>query len=90
MKITIYGSNLCPKTLHSIESITSLGIMPKFINVTGSINLLMDFVKLRDTNPLYDDIRGTEKIGFPTFELEDGTLTRDVDKVLEMIKAEMK
>ena len=86
MKITVYGSNLCPKTLHTIESITDLGVMPKFVNVTGSINLLMDFVKLRDTHSLYDDIRGSEKIGFPTFELEDGTLTRDVDKVLEMIK----
>ncbi len=82
MNIKIYGSNVCPGTLRFISVLTSHGIMPQFINVTGSIQLLKEFVTFRDTSPLYDGVRGTGAIGFPLIELEDGTFTRDVNKVL--------
>lgn len=86
MAITLYGSNLCPKTLRSLQKLADNGITPVFVNVTGSINLLMDWVQLRDTNEIFKELIGTRKIGFPTFKLEDGTLTRDIDMVIETAK----
>lgn len=83
--ITVYGSNVCPGTLHTLERLTSHGIMPNFVNVTGSIGLLKEFMLLRDTHPAFDDVRGQARVGFPVFQLEDGTVTRDVEKVMEML-----
>jgi glutaredoxin-related protein len=82
MNIKVYGSNVCPATLRFISLLTENGIMPQFINVTGSINLLKEFITFRDTSPLYDGVRGSGAVGFPLIELEDGTRTRDVNQVL--------
>ncbi len=82
MAITVYGSNVCPGTLRFISVLTENGVMPNFVNVTGSIGLLKEFVTFRDTSPLYDGVRGTGAIGFPLVKLEDGTYTRDLNGVL--------
>ncbi len=83
MNIKVYGSNVCPATMRFISVLTENGIMPQFINVTGSIHLLKEFVTFRDTSPLYDNVRGSGAVGFPLIQLEDGTYTRDVNGVLE-------
>ena len=82
MNIKVYGSNVCPATMRFVSLLTENGIMPQFINVTGSINLLKEFVTFRDTSSLYDGVRGSGAIGFPLIRLEDGTWTRDVNQVL--------
>lgn len=64
--------------------------MPAFINVTGSIHLLKEFIAFRDTSPLYDSVRGTGAIGFPLIQLEDGTYTRDLNGVLASFGIEIK
>ena len=48
MEIKVYGSNLCPGTMRFLSILTSHGIMPSFINVTGSIHLLKEFLLKRD------------------------------------------
>lgn len=58
------------------------------VKVYGSINLLADWVLTRDTNPLFEKSRGTRSVGFPTFEFEDGTMTRDIEDVLARFAAE--
>lgn len=50
MAIKVYGSNICPGTMRFLSILTENGVMPQFINVTGSINLLKDFIYLRDTH----------------------------------------
>ncbi len=83
MAIKVYGSNICPGTMRFISILTSHGVMPAFINVTGSIDHLKEFITFRDTSGLYDGVRGSGAIGFPLIQLEDGTYTRDVNKVLK-------
>lgn len=85
MAIKVYGSNVCPGTLHFLSVLTENHYMPVFINVTGSIDHLKEFTKIRDTNPVFDAVRGTGAIGFPLIQLEDGTFTRDQNMVLEML-----
>lgn len=84
-KITVYGSNVCPGTLAFLNILTSNHYMPVFINVTGSITLLKEFMYLRDTEACFDGLRGTTSIGFPLIKMPDGTYTRDYKKVLESI-----
>ena len=85
MAIKVYGSNTCPGTLRFLSILTSHGVMPTFMNVTGSINIFKEFTLIRDTNPIFDKVRGTGSIGFPMIELEDGTYTLDADAVLESL-----
>lgn len=47
------------------------------------IDHLKTFITFRDTSPLFDGIRGTGGIGFPLIQMEDGSYTRDANKVLE-------
>lgn len=90
MAITVYGSNVCPGTLRFLAILTENGVMPNFVNVTGSIGLLKEFITLRDTSSLYDGIRGSGSIGFPLVQLEDGTYTRDVNGVLDALGIQTK
>ncbi len=85
MAVKVYGSNTCPATLQALSIFTAHHYMPTFVNVTGSINLLKDFIKFRDTSDLFASVRGTTDIGFPVFQLEDGTFTRDARKAFESV-----
>ena len=85
MPITVYGSNVCPGTLCFLSILTRNGVMPSFVNITGSIDRLKEFITFRDTSPLFDGLRGTGAIGFPLIRLEDGRYTRDVNGVLESL-----
>ena len=82
MAIKVYGSNVCPGTMRFLSILTANGVMPDFVNVTGSIGLLKEFLYLRDTDPAFEGIRGSGRVGFPLIQLEDGSYTRDVNKVL--------
>ena len=85
MSIRVYGSTVCPGTMRFLAILTANGVMPQFINVTGSIDHLKAFIALRDTSPLYDGGRGSGAVGFPLVQWEDGTYTRDANAALERL-----
>ena len=75
MAITVYGTNLCPATLQALAIFTEHHVMPDFINVTGSIGLMKEYTKIRETDPAFRDLWGSGQLYFPFFRLEDGTIT---------------
>ena len=81
----VYGSNTCPGTLNFLRILTENGIMPDYVNVTGSIGLLKEFTMLRDTLPIYDEISGSGRVGFPLIQTDDGEYTLDANAVLESL-----
>ena len=81
MAIKVYGSTVCPATMRFLSVLTENGIMPTFVNVTGSIDHLKEFITFRDKSPLYDGVRGSGSIGFPLIWLEDGTVTEQIDVI---------
>ena len=83
MAIKVYGSNVCPGTMRFLSILTANGVMPDFVNATGSIGLLKEFLLVRDTDPVFEGVRGSGRVGFPLIQLEDGSYTRDVNKFLE-------
>ena len=87
-KITVYGSNTCPGTLRFLSILTENHYMPVFINVTGSVGLLQEFIYIRDIDACFDGVRGSGSIGFPLIKMPDGTYTRDYQKVLEFLGIE--
>ena len=90
MAIKVYGSNVCPGTMRFLSILTANGVMPDFVNVTGSIGLLKEFLLIRDTDPVFEGVRGSGRVGFPLIRLGVGCLTRDVNKVLADLGIEEK
>ena len=46
----------------------------EYIDITGSIRALKQFLVLRDHSDAYDDAKKEGYIGIPTLVLEDGTI----------------
>lgn len=85
MAIKVYGTNLCPETLHALSVFTANHYMPDFVNITGSIQLLKEFNLLRDTLEIYEGVRSRHSVGVPLFQLEDGTYTLDAKKAFASV-----
>lgn len=82
MKVIMYGTNACPDCINAENTLKENNIQYLYLDWTNSIGNLKRFLKLRDTNPLFDDAKKTGSVGIPCFQLEDGTLTLDLEEVL--------
>lgn len=82
MKVTVIGSHLCPDTLAALHQLTKAGAEVDFKDILSCHADLKEYLKLRETNELYKDICGTERLGIPCFVCENGKLTMDMSEVL--------
>lgn len=83
MKVTVIGSHLCPDTLAALNKLTEAGADIDFKDILSCHGDLKEYLKLRDKNVLYEEIRGTERLGIPCFILENKEMTMDINKALE-------
>jgi len=83
MKVTVIGSHLCPDTLAALGKLSAVGADIDFKDILSCHADLKEYLKLRDTNVLYEEIRGTERLGVPCFILENNEVTMDINKALE-------
>ncbi|MBR4445837.1 MAG: glutaredoxin [Solobacterium sp.] len=88
--IKVYGSPLCPDCVACKEAFDAEGIAYEFVDITGSMASLKEFLKLRDANALYDAVKEAGGVGIPTLMLEDGTLTLDYESQLTQPHEAMK
>jgi len=82
MKIIVLGSHLCPDTLAALNQLSAARAEIDFKDILSCHADLQYYLSLRDTNALYDEIRGTSRLGTPCFVLENQELTMDLEKVL--------
>ena len=75
--LKIYGSQHCPDCVVCKEELEAAGVAFVYMNISDSLLALKQFLKLRDTNPLFEDIRSRGQIGIPCILREDGTVTFD-------------
>ena len=82
MKVTIYGTMVCPdceEIIHYLSNQTQIAYEFKDFNVSTAH--LKEFLKIRDTHPMFTKIKEEGCIGIPLFQLEDGTLTFQFEEV---------
>jgi glutaredoxin-related protein len=79
--LKVVGSHLCPDTLGAIEQLKKEGKDFEFIDILNSHEELKVYLALRDADPLYKEIRGTERMGIPCFIKDDGAKTLDIAEV---------
>lgn len=64
------------------------GFDSEFIEITEDTGKLKEFLRLRDTDPVFDPVKEHSGIGIPCFVNEDGRRTFDINEALSWIGQE--
>ena len=75
--LVVMGSNLCPFCRECVEKYTAAGIDFEFCDINESLMNLKNFLKIRDSSPLFEEQRAKGKIGIPCILEEDGNVSLD-------------
>lgn len=65
------------------EELDRHNIEYKYLSFSDSIMNFRKFLKYRDEEPMFAEVKAAGRVGLPLFQLEDGTLTFDVEEVIE-------
>ena len=75
--LKIYGTMLCPDCVDCCRDLDNAGISYEFLDISADLRNLKALLVLRDTDPAFAEIRGTERIGIPCIVSEDGEVKLD-------------
>ena len=75
--IKIYGSMLCPDCVACRKDLDEADVSYEYLDFSEDLKNLKEFLKIRDGDPLFDDLRAEGKIGIPCLVREDGSITLD-------------
>ena len=81
--LKVYGSDLCPDCVACKAAFDANGVAYEFVNVTESMRNLKEFLKKRDSDPVFDDAREKGYVGIPALVSEDGGITLDWENYLK-------
>lgn len=70
----IYGTMQCPDCVECCNNLDAAGVSYTFLEFSDNLKNLKEFLKIRDENPLFDEIRREGKIGIPCIVGEDGSV----------------
>ncbi len=79
----IYGSALCPDCVACKTAFDANHIAYEFVDINKSLPALKEFLKRRDTDPAFSEIRGSGRIGIPALVREDGSIFFDWENCTE-------
>ena len=80
--VKIYGSPNCPNCVRAKALFEEKDLPFAYVNISGSMEELKEFLKLRDTEELFAPIKEQGLVGIPCFRLESGLLTHDVRQAM--------
>ncbi|MDY3119034.1 MAG: glutaredoxin domain-containing protein [Peptoniphilus sp.] len=75
----VYGTDLCPDCVEAKKKLKEEHISYDYVDITASIQNLKAFMRLRDSNEVFDEARESGFIGIPTFVKDDGAIVFSVD-----------
>ena len=81
--LKVFGSPYCPDCVACKEILEKNHIPFEYVDITGSIRGLKQFLALRDHSEAYDEVKKEGYIGIPTLVLEDGTIRFDYEEWLK-------
>lgn len=73
----IYGSMLCPDCVECVKDLDAAGIEYTFCDFADDLKNLKAFLKLRDTEPMFESLKREGKIGIPCIVHDDGKMSFD-------------
>ena len=75
--LKIYGSILCPDCVQCREDLEKAGVAYEYLDFSELLLHLKEFLALRDSESVFEDVRSSGKIGIPCIVTEDGRVTLD-------------
>ena len=75
--LKIYGSMLCPDCVKCREDLDQAGVEYTYLDFSADLRNLKEFLKLRDTHPVFETARAEGTIGVPCIVDDDGAVTLD-------------
>lgn len=72
--IKIYGMATCPDCTYVEKQVEGNSDF-KVIDIGLHVKSLKEFLRIRDTNPVFDDVKRVHAAGIPCFVREDGSVT---------------
>ena len=88
MKVVMYGTKACPDCVEAEEILKEKGIQYLYMEYSDNIGYLKRFLTLRDTNPIFDEVKENHWVGVPCFQFQDGSLSLDIDEVVKRAEEE--
>ena len=84
----VYGAEICIdcRNYKAIEK--SRGFSAEYIDITYDTKNLKEFLAIRDTDPVFEEVRARHGIGIPLFVREDGAKTFDINEAFAWIGQE--
>lgn len=84
MKITMYGTEICPDCVKDKALLTNNpDIELDYRNITESTATLKEFLAFRDKEDMFEEVKAGGRIGIPFFILENGEKTFDISGYVE-------
>ena len=75
--LKIYGSMLCPDCVQCREDLDKAGVEYEYLDFSDSLKNLKEFLAIRDSSDLFDDVRKNGSIGIPCILEENGSISLD-------------
>lgn len=73
----IYGSMLCPDCVECVKNLDAAGTAYIFCDFADDLAHLKAFLKIRDTEPVFENLKREGKIGIPCMVFDDGRISLD-------------
>ena len=73
--LKIYGSMLCPDCVACCEELSRGEVGFEFLDFGDSLKNLKEFLAIRETSPLFDEVRKNGAIGIPCILDPDGNVS---------------
>ena len=80
--LKVYGSLLCPDCVACKKAYEENGIGFIYYDFGEDLQALKTFLSIRDSHPLYEEVKEAGKIGIPCVVGEDGTVSLDWESFL--------
>lgn len=80
--IKIYGSMLCKDCVQCRKDLDSAGVPYEYLDFADSLLHLKEFLTIRESCTLFDEVRKNGSIGIPCIVKEDGCVTLDWEEFM--------
>ncbi|MGL4763938.1 MAG: hypothetical protein ACRC2N_02700 [Aeromonas sp.] len=81
MKIIVIGSHLCPDTIYALYKLKENKVDFDFKDISSSFPALKEYLNIRETNPMYEEVKNKGGLGIPCF-LKGEKVTLNLDDIL--------
>ena len=88
-KILLFGSEHCSGCGPAKELLEQKGVKFVYIDITADMARLQMFLKMRDTSESFAPLRGGEKIGIPSLQVNDREYVLESIEHLERLVDEL-